>query len=140
MKKIFLLMLTAVLLSGCGAQRKAVPQMAPDTTHIRQDTDSVLMHDSIYIHEYTRGDTIYIDRWRDRWQSRTQVLRDTVYIERPTPVPSLKSERQEAKGDQVLIRAGPLRFYKWCTGILLTLILLLCGFAVLRVYQRLHRV
>ena len=44
-----------------------------------QQHDSTYHRDSIYIREYTRGDTVYLDRWRDRWRERVIVRTDTVY-------------------------------------------------------------
>ncbi len=44
--------------------------------------DSTYRRDSIFVREYTRGDTVYIDRWRDRWQERVVERKDTVFIDR----------------------------------------------------------
>ena len=40
--------------------------------------DTVVLHDSVFISERQRGDTIYLTRteWRDRW--RTQIVHDTI--------------------------------------------------------------
>lgn len=51
-----------------------------------QRQDSTYHRDSIYIHEYTRGDTVYLDRWRDRWRERTITRTDTVYQDREVTV------------------------------------------------------
>ena len=55
---------------------------ASTTSHIRTNTqqhDSTYHCDSIYIREYIRGDTVYLDRWRDRWRERVVIRSDTVY-------------------------------------------------------------
>lgn len=44
-----------------------------------QRLDSTYRRDSIYIHEYTRGDTVYLDRWRDRYRDRIITRTDTIY-------------------------------------------------------------
>ena len=52
------------------------------TSHTRtnsQRLDSTFHRDSIYIREYIRGDTVYLDRWRDRWRERILTHTDTIY-------------------------------------------------------------
>ena len=61
------------------------------TSHTRtnsQRLDSTFHRDSIYIREYIRGDTIYIDRWRDRWREKTVIRTDTVYQDKEIVVHS----------------------------------------------------
>ena len=53
-----------------------------------QRLDSTYNRDSIYIREYIRGDTIYIDRWRDRWREKTVIRTDTVYQDKEIVVHS----------------------------------------------------
>ena len=81
---LYMMVAVAVALTGCA------PRVTQDVRSVRTDTvyvghterDSVYLHDSLYIHEYARGETIYVDRtrWReyfvDRWK------RDTVYESR----------------------------------------------------------
>ena len=50
------------------------------TNSLRQD--STYHRDSIYIREYIRGDTVYLDHWRDRWMERTITRTDTLYRDR----------------------------------------------------------
>lgn len=60
---------------------------ASTTSHTQtnsQRLDSTFHRDSIYIREYIRGDTIYIDRWRDRWREKTVIRTDTVYQDKET--------------------------------------------------------
>ena len=69
------------------------------------------MHDSVYVREVQRGDTVYLTRveWRDRW--RTRVERDTVMDVRvEKEVVQLPPERYVPK------------FYRWCTGLLFALL------------------
>jgi hypothetical protein len=52
-----------------------VPEYHTDTVYqVKQQRDSVWLHDSVFVHEYTKGDTIFRDR--DRWH--------THYVERLT--------------------------------------------------------
>ena len=50
--------------------------------------DSTYHRDSIFVREYTRGDTVYLDRWRDRWRERTITHTDTIYQDKETVVHS----------------------------------------------------
>ena len=65
------------------------------------ERDSIHTHDSIYIHEWQRGDTIYIDRdrwhtlWRDRWRTDTVYRSHTDSIPVPFPVEKPLSKWQQ---------------------------------------------
>ena len=83
---------------------------------IHQTIDTIVMHDSVYVREVQRGDTVYLTRteWRDRW--RTRVERDTVVDVRvEKEVVQLPPERYVPK------------FYKWCTGLLMAILVLAIG-------------
>ena len=68
--------------------------------------DTVVLHDSIFIREVMRGDTVYLTRteWRDRWRTRLvhDTIRDTQVVEKVIEKPP--------------VRYVP-KFYKWCTVI-----------------------
>ena len=101
-------LLMASLLTGCATQKLHIGD-SPSCVVLEKDTvktsrlDSVMVHDSIYVHEYARGDTVYIDRIRDRWRDRLIQQRDTIYQTSTTTSTST-------------VRYVP-RFYKWCTGL-----------------------
>ena len=78
---------------------------------IHQTIDTIVMHDSVFVREVMRGDTVYLTRteWRDRW--RTRVERDTVrHTEYVTQVVEHPPERYVPK------------FYRWCTVLLFALL------------------
>ena len=66
--------------------------------------DTVVLHDSVFVSERQRGDTVYLTRteWRDRW--RTRVERDTVV---------------DVRVEKEVVQLPPERyvppFYKRCT-------------------------
>lgn len=71
-----------LLLSGCRTTEKIVEveKVRTDTTYITQvQRDSIVRHDSIYLHEYMRGDTVYVEktRWLRVIEDRLRV--DTLY-------------------------------------------------------------
>ena len=80
------------------------------------------MHDSVYVREVMRGDTVYLTRteWRDRW--RTRVVHDTVrhteYVDRVVENPP---ERYVPK------------FYKYSTIALYLLLLLVVIWIIIKI-------
>ena len=66
--------------------------------------DTVIQHDSVFIHERTKGDTVYLTRteWCERW--RTQIVHDTI---RDTQYITQTIEKPP-------VRYVP-KFYRWCT-------------------------
>ena len=90
-----------------------VVQSNDTTSFIQRSTsvDTIYLHDSVFVSERMRGDTVYLTRveWRDRW--RTRVERDTVVDVRvEKEVVQLPPERYVPK------------FYRWCTGLLFALL------------------
>ena len=96
----------------------ATVQSSDTTSFIQKSTsvDTIYQHDSVFVREVMRGDTVYLTRteWRDRW--RTRVVHDTVrhteYVDRVVEKPP---ERYVPK------------FYKWCTGLLMAILVLVIG-------------
>ena len=86
-----------------------------------RSVDTVLLHDSVFIQERTKGDTVYLTRteWRDRWRIREvhDTIRDTQYITQTIEHPPEKYVP---------------KFYKWCTGLLLAIGLLTIGYWLLK--------
>ena len=92
---------------------------------IHQTIDTIVMHDSVYVREVQRGDTVYLTRteWRDRW--RTRVERDTVMDVRvEKEVVQLPPERYVPK------------FHKWCTGLFWAIIAGVILYYVLKIVIR----
>lgn len=68
-----------IMLAGCKSV-EYIEKVRTDTTYItKQQRDSIWLHDSLYIHEYQRGDTIYLERtkWVTKYSERLRV--DTFY-------------------------------------------------------------
>lgn len=85
----FVLVLLITFFTGCSTTKYVtVPEVRSDTVRITQhERDSIYLHDSIYVNQYSRGDTVYfeVQKWhiqyRDRWNT------DTAYISRRDSVP-----------------------------------------------------
>ena len=95
-----------------------------DTVYLR---DSVFVSDSVVMRERTIHDTVYITKevYRDRLHStlnsQLSTLADTIHIvEYRDRVIELPPERYVPK------------FYKWCTGLLLAILVLAIGRLALR--------
>ena len=73
-----LVLLTAVLHAGCSPRivERVVVQHDTTTVHHR---DTTFRRDSVYIREWMKGDTVYVDRFRDRYVFRDR-WRDSVTV------------------------------------------------------------
>lgn len=76
MKKNIIILAAVAMLTGCRTTKYVtVPEHHTDTVlQVKQLRDSVWLHDSVFVREYMKGDTIFRDR--DRWH--------THYVERLT--------------------------------------------------------
>lgn len=84
-----LALVICILIGGCTTTKYVtVPEYHTDTLRISRDIrDSIWLHDSIYLHEYQRGDTVFVDH--DRWHTRyiDRILCDTTYIATHDTIP-----------------------------------------------------
>ena len=91
------------LFCGCKTVTKIVEveKVRTDTTYItKHQRDSIHVHDSVYLHEYTRGDTVYIEKVRWRTDIKEKLRFDTIYMSKTDTVKVAKAEtviRQESK-------------------------------------------
>jgi len=90
MKKTIFILLLTILLAGCKTKMMVitVPEVRTDTCFIiKEQRDSIWHHDSIYVSEKQKGDTIYL--WQERWHTKyiEKNVHDTTYISRTDSVP-----------------------------------------------------
>ena len=119
MKRI-LFVLIIVSLTSCKSL-DSVQEFRSSEVQKSRSVDTIVMHDSVFISERQKGDTVYLTRteWRDRW--RTRIERDTVVDVRvEKEVVQLPPERYVPK------------FYKWCTIAFWAIGLLAIGYGLLR--------
>ena len=84
MKKAIIILAAVAMLAGCRTTKYVtVPEHHTDTVYqVKQMRDSIYLHDSTFVREYVKGDTVRIvtemwhTAWRDRWRT------DTVYRSR----------------------------------------------------------
>lgn len=107
-----ILLLFLLLLSGCRqVEYVTVDRIHTDTLYQKVAVrDSVFMRDSIYLHEWMKGDTVFVEK--TRWkESVKELLRvDTVYKVRvdsiPVPVPYPVTKPQDAVSAFDKLRMG----------------------------------
>lgn len=83
MKKYFLItsILLASLLTSCSPRIVEHLVVQRDTTYVSTHTrDSIYLHDSVYVKEFIKGDTVKITEYRERWRERIKEVHDTSYI------------------------------------------------------------
>ena len=116
--RILILMLISHTLWSCRSLSggSAVVQSSSEWFNIVQRSDTVVVHDSVFVSERQRGDTVYLTRveWRDRW--RTHIVHDTV----------VKTDSIVQIVDHPPERYVP-PFYKRCTIALWVIIALVIG-------------
>ena len=79
---VFIILCVCVMLGGCKTRTVVVtvPEVRTDTTYItKAQRDSIWLHDSIYVGEKQKGDTIYM--WKERWHTKyiEKATHDTIY-------------------------------------------------------------
>lgn len=105
-----------LLTSGCATwSRYTTPATNDSTQHTIHRTDSLYRRDSIVVREYVRGDTVFVDRWRDRVRQHVSVRTDTLYLTHEVTV-TLPPERYVPK---------PVKGLAWIGATTLVLLLLL---------------
>ena len=138
MKKSFLKSLTILLVLSMAMTILVLPSCKSHNTplisrmdtnsyqvHALQRIDTIYRHDSVFIQERTKGDTVYLTRteWRDRWRIREvhDTIHNTQYITQTIEHPPEKYVP---------------KFYKWCTGLLWAIGLLAMGRFALKLWCR----
>lgn len=84
---LFILLLSSItFLPGCSPHiiEKVVYQSDTTVVHHR---DSIFQKDSVYVKEWMKGDTVFIEKfkdryiYKDRWRDSIKIVRDSVSIE-----------------------------------------------------------
>ena len=129
MKKISFILIIISLVScksaSCVESVTSKVESHDSTAHVNvvYSIDTIYQHDSIYIREIQRGDTIYLTRteWRDRW--RTHLVYDTIHNTEYVT----KIEYQDRVIEKPPEKYVP-KFYKGCTWALGVIGLLAIGY------------
>ena len=115
MKFPYFLLLLFVLVSCKSVEPTTLLNTTQDySTSTQATVDTVLQHDSVYVREVMRGDTVYLTHteYRDRWRIREvhDTIHNTQYITQTIEHPPEKYVP---------------KFYKWTTALLFILLFIL---------------
>ena len=81
------LILAVLLAASCSPKIVDRVVVQRDTLQVHH-RDSVFRRDSVYIREWVKGDTVFVEKyrdrlvWRDRWRDSVVVKRDSVTVDR----------------------------------------------------------
>ena len=128
--------LICLFMCSCTTTRYVpVVEHRTDTVQItRQQRDSIWLHDSIYVHEYQKGDTTFL--LRDRWHTQyiEKKVTDTTYISIrdtiPCPYPVEVKVPAELNWWQ--------RLRLWLGNILLAVLVIAAGYGAFRLYAKIQ--
>ena len=103
------LVLLSVLCAGCSPKivERVVYQRDTTVVHHR---DTTYRRDSIWMKEYVKGDTVYIEKYkdrfvyRDRWRDSIRVVRDSAVVEH---IKEVKVEKNLSWSQKAKIGAFP---------------------------------
>ena len=87
-------LLSVVLLVGCTTTRYVpVPSVSVDSVYVdRFHRDSVYLHDSVFVNQYSKGDTVFVDKvvtkykYKDRWRYDTVAVVRVDSVRVPYPI------------------------------------------------------
>ena len=93
------------LLWGCTATRYVpVPSVSVDSVYVdRFHRDSVYLHDSVFVNQYSKGDTVFVDKvvmkykYKDRWRYDTISIMRADSVQVPYPVEKQLTKWEEFK-------------------------------------------
>lgn len=124
MNRLIIAVLLITLTASC-TKRIYVPVESVHTEYIdRHSIDTLLLADSIHVSERRQGDTVIIEKWRERIVYRSKATADTVRLTDSVPMPYPVEVLKEVEKPTKWWR----RALMWAGGIAL----LLGGVALLR--------
>lgn len=93
------------LLCGCKTVKYVpVPSVSVDSVYVdRWLRDSVYLHDSVFVNQYSKGDTVYVDKvvtkykYKDRWRYDTVAIVRADSVQVPYPVEKQLTKWEEFK-------------------------------------------
>lgn len=97
MRNCLFIIAALLMLSGCKTKERVVTVIESHTDTLWQShtlRDSIRIHDSIYVNQYLKGDTVYVEKSVWHTDIRERVKTDTVYKSKtdsvPVPYPVIK--------------------------------------------------
>lgn len=104
------IIIIALICCGCRSTKYVmVERVRTDTTYINKTQyDSIWMHDSIHLKEYTKGDTVFLEKTKWQVKYKEKQVHDTLIHERVDSVPvPYPVEKELTLGQRIAIRCFP---------------------------------
>lgn len=90
-EKVYRIIAISLCLFVCSCKTTkvvTVERVTHDTTFVaREHRDSIYLHDSVFVKEWQKGDTVFITtmQWKDRWRER--IVKDTLRVVKVDSIP-----------------------------------------------------
>lgn len=86
----FVIVLIALMLLGGCTTTRYVPVVTTHTDTLiitKQQRDSIFLHDSTHVHEWMKGDTVFVEvaKWKTKYVE--SIVHDTLYVSKTDSVP-----------------------------------------------------
>ena len=116
MRKLAIIFAALLMLGGCKTKERVVTVVETRTDTVLYHStrlDSIYLHDSIYVNQYLKGDTVYVEKSVWHTDIRERVKTDTIYKSRtdsvPVPYPVIQEvEKKLSKVQKGLMGMGVL--------------------------------
>lgn len=116
MRNLVIILAALLLFAGCKTKERVVTVIENHTDTLWQKQtlhDSIHIHDSIYVNQYLKGDTVVVEKSVWHTDIRERVKTDTVYKSKtdsvPVPYPVIKEvEKKFSKVQKGLMGVGVL--------------------------------
>lgn len=109
------IIIIALLCCSCKTKYVMVESVRTDTTYINKTQyDSIWMHDSIYLKEYMKGDTVFLEKTKWQIKYKEKQVHDTIFESHCDSITIYKTvEKQLTKWQSWKMRLGG-----WLMGVL----------------------
>ena len=114
---MFVVAIVVATLCSCkSSQVTVVERVRTDTCYIsKEKKDSIYVRDSVFLHEYTKGDTIYVEKTRVNLVTQERLRIDTVYKVKldsvPVPYPVVKEVNRLTWWQEIFAWAGGITLF-----------------------------
>lgn len=104
------IIIIALLCCSCKTKYVMVESVRTDTTYINKTQyDSIWMHDSIYLKEYMKGDTVFLEKTKWQIRYKEKQVHDTLIHERVDSIAVPYPVEKELKWRQ----RTAIKFFPW---------------------------
>ena len=124
---IFVMFALCAILGSCTTtEYVTVEKVRTDTVRVNHtERDSIYLHDSVYVKEWMKGDTVYrdVDRWHTKYVE--SIRHDTVY----------KSNTDTVQAYYEVVKEVPQKLSKWEKNLMAIGFMAIIGIVVFIIYK-----